>query len=121
MAKKVAEQCIAIAKEWIIPDDRLEAARGDPIRRAAGLAQNYTASEIIQAIRERATDETREWHPIKTAPKNEMFIWAYRHANKGWSIGLAYRNVMSGWSDAYGDQEAPAKATHWASLPDPPR
>lgn len=61
-----------------------------------------------------------EWQSINTAPKDEMFIWAYRSDDK-WRIGLAYRNVTGGWSDAYGDREAPSYATHWAPMPDPPK
>ncbi len=59
------------------------------------------------------------WQPIETAPKDEMFIWAYRREGK-WSIGLAYRNVSGGWSDAYGDPSAPKYATHWHPMPEPP-
>lgn len=65
-------------------------------------------------------NETR-WNPIKTAPKDEMFIWAYWSKRlEKWSVGLAYQNVSGGWSDAYGNREAPEKATHWAAMPKPP-
>jgi len=66
------------------------------------------------------TDGMREdkWQPIETAPKDEMFIWAYRRDSR-WSIGLAYRNVSGGWSCAYGS-DAPRHATHWCPLPAPP-
>ena len=60
-----------------------------------------------------------EWQPIETAPKNEMFIWAAPKGKGRWSLGLAYRNVSGGWSDAYGS-DAPERATHWMPLPEPP-
>jgi hypothetical protein len=61
-----------------------------------------------------------EWKPIKTAPKDEMFIWARPKGDGKWGIGLAYRNVSGGWSDAYGDGSVPSSATHWHRLPSPP-
>lgn len=51
-------------------------------------------------------------------PKDEMFIWAYWDGK--WKVGLAYHNISGGWSDSYGDRSAPARATHWAPMPDPP-
>jgi hypothetical protein len=60
-----------------------------------------------------------EWQPIDTAPKDEMFIWAYRREGK-WRVGLAYRNVSGGWSDAYGNLDPPKYATHWHPMPEPP-
>ncbi len=60
-----------------------------------------------------------KWQPIETAPKDGMFIYAMPKDDK-WGIGLAYRNVSGGWSCAYGDREAPRKATHWMPLPEPP-
>lgn len=59
------------------------------------------------------------WQPISTAPKDKMFIWVAPNGPDKWSLGLAYRNVSGGWSDAYGS-DAPAKATLWAPLPEPP-
>lgn len=59
------------------------------------------------------------WEPIETAPKDEMFIWAAPKGDGKWSLGLAYRNVSGGWSDAYGS-DAPVRATHWMLLPNPP-
>jgi hypothetical protein len=61
-----------------------------------------------------------EWKPIDTAPRDEMFIWAYRREGR-WLVGLAYRNVSGGWSDAYGNESAPERATHWAPMPAPPQ
>jgi len=61
-----------------------------------------------------------DWQPIETCPKDEMFIWAYKKGDDKWSVGLAYRNVSGGWSDAYGDRDAPKKATHWFPMPMPP-
>lgn len=61
------------------------------------------------------------WRPIDTAPTDEMFIWAAPNGPGKWSVGLAYRNVSGGWSDAYGNSEAPRKATLWAPLPEPPQ
>lgn len=59
-----------------------------------------------------------EWQPIETAPRDEMFIWARPKVRGKWGLGLAYRNVSGGWSDAYG---APTHdATHWMPLPAPP-
>ena len=60
-----------------------------------------------------------KWQPIETAPNDRMFIWARPKGGGQWGIGLAYRNVSGGWSDAYGS-DAPATATHWISLPEPP-
>ena len=60
----------------------------------------------------------RAWKPIETAPKDKMFIWAYRLDGE-WRLGLAYRNVSGRWSDAYAS-DAPRHATHWAPLPSPP-
>jgi hypothetical protein len=62
-----------------------------------------------------------EWQPIATAPHGEMFIWAAPKGRDKWSLGLAYRNVSGGWSDAYGDPGPPLKATHWMPLPPPPK
>jgi hypothetical protein len=62
------------------------------------------------------------WQPIETAPKDEMFVWAapdWKRTGK-WKLGLAYRNVSGGWSDAYG-APAPEYATHWWPLPAPPQ
>ncbi len=61
-----------------------------------------------------------KWQPIKTAPKNEMFIWAIPKGGGKWGLGLAYPNVSGRWSDAYGDRCAPREATLWAPLPPPP-
>lgn len=60
------------------------------------------------------------WRPIETAPKDEMFIWAAPNGKGKWSLGLAYRNVSGGWSDAYGG-DAPKRATRWTPLPEPPQ
>jgi len=60
----------------------------------------------------------RAWKPIETAPKDEMFIWAYRLDGE-WRLGLAYRNVSGRWSDAYAS-DAPRHVTHWAPLPSSP-
>lgn len=79
-----------------------------------GKEWRLSRQEIANALN-RARDG---WFPIETAPKDEMFIWAYRREGK-WSIGLAYRNVSGGWSCAYGS-DAPKHATHWAPLPSPP-
>jgi hypothetical protein len=58
------------------------------------------------------------WQDIASAPTNEMFIWARPKGGGKWGLGLAYRNVSGGWSDAYG---APAAdATKWHALPEPP-
>ena len=65
------------------------------------------------------TSENDGWQPIETAPKNEMFIWATPKGEGKWSLGLAYRNVSGGWSDAYGG-DAPRHATRWHRLPAPP-
>lgn len=51
-------------------------------------------------------------------PTDEMFIWAYWDEN--WKVGLAYQTVSFKWADSYGDKHAPARATHWAPMPDPP-
>jgi hypothetical protein len=59
------------------------------------------------------------WQPIETAPRDRMFIWAYQREGK-WSVGVAYRNVSGGWSDAYGNLGPPKYATHWAPMPTPP-
>lgn len=59
------------------------------------------------------------WQPIETAPKAQMFIWAAPKDGGKWGLGLAYRNVSGGWSDAYGS-DAPEHATHWMPLPSPP-
>lgn len=75
----------------------------------------HEAAEVIDWLRAQLG-----WQPIATAPKEEMFIWARRKSDGKWAIGLAYRNVSGGWSDAYGDREAPSTATHWAKLPAPP-
>lgn len=61
-----------------------------------------------------------EWQPIETAPTDEMFIWAAPKGDGKWGLGLAYRNVSGGWSDAYGSQSAPRSATHWMPIPPPP-
>jgi len=60
------------------------------------------------------------WRPIESAPRDQMFIWAYPREGI-WSIGLAYRNVSGGWSDAYGQSGPPQHATHCMPLPEPPR
>ena len=60
------------------------------------------------------------WQPIETAPKDEMFIWAAPKPDGKWGLGLAYRNVSGGWSDACGDS-APRRATHWMPLPAAPQ
>lgn len=60
-----------------------------------------------------------EWQLIKTAPKNEMFIWARPKGEGKWALGLAYWNVSGTWSDAYG--APPSEATHWYPLPSPPK
>lgn len=60
------------------------------------------------------------WRTMESAPKDEMFIWARPNGAGEWSLGLAYRNVSGGWSDAYGDRSAPYAATHWCALPSPP-
>jgi len=59
------------------------------------------------------------FQPIKTAPRDEMFIWGYRQDSGRWSIGLAYWTVSGNWRDAYGHNEPPERATHWAPLPEP--
>jgi len=61
-----------------------------------------------------------EWHPIETAPKDKMFIWARSKGDGKFALGLAYQNVSGGWSDAYGDRDAPREATLWAHLPPAP-
>jgi hypothetical protein len=80
--------------------------------------QKTNSDSDAKLTRDRSLD-VHGWQPIKTAPKNEMFIWAYRRDGR-WSIGLAYRNVSGGWSDAYGDLGPPQHATHWMPLPAPP-
>lgn len=54
-------------------------------------------------------------------PTNEMFIWAAPNGPGRWSLGLAYRNVSGGWSDAYGDQTVSSRATRWCAMPAPPQ
>lgn len=63
---------------------------------------------------------TERWHLIadEPVPTDEMFIWARPKGEGKWGLGLAYRNVSGGWSDAYG---APTTdATHWKRIGDPP-
>lgn len=56
--------------------------------------------------------ETREWQPIKTAPKGEtLFAWS---ENDGLFIG---EYVHDGWLD---DHDHPCAPTHWMPLPAPP-
>ena len=59
------------------------------------------------------------WQPIKTAPKDQMFIWAKPRGNGKWSLGLAYWTVSGYSRDAYGAPEQ-EEATHWMPLPPPP-
>ena len=54
-------------------------------------------------------------------PTDEMFVWGepkQRGLKFGWGLGLAYRNVSGGWSDAYGAPVRNAKI--WCRLPEPP-
>jgi hypothetical protein len=68
-----------------------------------------------------SANETTGWRPIATAPKSEMFIWAYwKRETSSWSVGLAYNNVSGTFSDAYGLPAINQKATHWHPMPEPP-
>ena len=82
-------------------------------------AANRLASRLADERPKEANElrAERAWKPIETAPKDEMFVWAYRLDGE-WRLGLAYRNVSGVWSDAYAS-DAPRHATNWAPLPSP--
>jgi hypothetical protein len=64
----------------------------------------------------------REWNLIAAnpPPPTDMIIWGYEREPGKWSIGLAYPNVVGGWSDGGGFQFDWTRATHWARMPEPP-
>lgn len=63
--------------------------------------------------------DNEQWQTIDKAPKDEMFVWAYRHKDK-WRLGLAYWTVIAGqWRDAYGGN-AHMHATHCKRIGEPP-
>lgn len=80
------------------------------------VAIRNAAHHLLAFIGDPLTEQV--WQPISSAPPLGMFIWAAPKPGGGWSLGLAYRNVSGGWSDAYGS-DAPSRATHWTNLPDP--
>ena len=60
-----------------------------------------------------------DWQPIKTYPKDEMFIWAAPGEGYGkWRLGLGYNTKSGKWADAYG--APPQYAVYWHPLPEPP-
>lgn len=63
-----------------------------------------------------------EWHLIEDEPFPDggMIIWAFwDRTKKVWQVGLAYKNVSGGWSDAYAIH-LQSRWTHWHPMPDPP-
>lgn len=84
----------------------------------SGYSADALADRFITAAEQRGMNAASEWQPIETAPRDQMFIWAMPKLDGQWGLGLAYRNVSGGWSDAYG--AATKGATHWTPLPAPP-
>jgi hypothetical protein len=102
---------------WTVRDkrfpDRVRRPEPDKLDMASG------AWSMVMEDARAAIAAMPGWMPIESAPRDQMFIWAYRRDGK-WSVGLAYRNVSGGWSDAYGHSDAPQYATHWRPLQAPP-
>jgi len=59
----------------------------------------------------------KQWQPISTAPRSEMFIYRAKK-NK---IGLAYNTVSNTQREIYGEDITGVNgATHWMPIPQPP-
>jgi hypothetical protein len=81
-------------------------------------AETQATPEQCAAEIERLRAE-REWQPIETAPKDEMFIYYWPRRGKR-AIGLAYLAKDGRWRDSEMDWEKRIDPTHWMPLPAPP-